>query len=253
MTSAAQKAPWIARVFRRGTEQAGVITFGKRADLVFATGVTLAIPFVATLAIPLAAPLAATADPERYWLLQTVHQLAALALTLLVMRLVSTRSWSDWGLNLRNAKQGILLAAGFAAIISVPVYLLMDAAPTPTTSITPVGIIAVLATHFLIIGATQEVLYRGFVMGFLENQGPAVYRAGGWEMPLTGLLATVIFVVSHVKPYPPFIWPEQLAFATAYGILYAIIYHRTRSLLGPALAHGYSNTAYVAMLLLKFS
>lgn len=252
-TSADLEIPWIARVFRRGTVQAGVVTFGRRTDLAFAAAAALAIPWLASVAVPLAIPLVPVLDPGRYWLLQTVHQLAALGLTLAIMRGVSRQPWSAWGLNLRNAKQGILLAVGFAVVVSVPLYLLMGKAPAPASALTPAAVVAILATHFLVIGATQEVLFRGFVMGFLENRWPAIYRAGGWELPLRGLLAAVIFMLAHVKPFPPFFWPEQLALSLGFGLLYAIIYHRTRSLLGPALAHGYSNTAYVAMLMLKFS
>jgi CAAX protease family protein len=182
-----------------------------------------------------------------------VHQIGALALTLLAIRSVSTRRFADWGLNLRHAGLGIAMAAGFAVVVSVPTYFLMDAAPPPTTPITPWIIIAVLTTHFLVIGTTQEVLYRGFVMGFLENRWPTVYRVAGIEIPVRGLIAAVIFMLSHVKPFPPFVWPMQLMFSLVYGVLYALMYQRTRSLLGPSLAHGYSNAAYVAMMLLKYS
>lgn len=244
-------SPWILRTFRRGAVESGVVTFGRGPDLVFAAVVALAIPRVARGAVPLAKPLVPALDPDRYWFLQTVHQLAALALTLLVMRLVSTRRWADWGRNFWNAGQGLLLALIFAVVMSVPIYLLMDQAERPTTGISSGGIVGVLVTHFLIIGTTQEVLVRGFVMTFLQNRWPKVYRFAGVEVPLSGLLAAVIFMLAHVKPFPPFFWPAQLGFSLGYGVLYAIMIHGTKSLLGPTLAHGYSNTAYVVML--KFS
>ncbi len=250
---AATATPWLARVINGSAVQAGTVTFGRNADLLFAAAIALAIPWLASVVVPLAAPLLPMLDPERYWVLQTVHQIGALALTLMTIRLVSRRRWADWGLNLRHAGLGISMAVGFAIVVSVPIYFLMDAAPPPTTPITPWAIVAVLTTHLLVIGTTQEVLYRGFVMGFLENRWPTVYRLGGMEIPVRGLIAAVIFMLSHVKPLPPFVWPMQLMFALIYGVVYAFMYHRTRSLLGPALAHGYSNTAYVAMLLLKYA
>jgi len=250
---AATATPWLARVIGGSAVQAGTVTFGRNADLFFAAAIALAIPWFASVAVPLASPLLPMLDPERYWLQQTVHQIAALALTLLVIHLVSKRRLADWGLNLRHAGLGISMAAGFAIVVSVPIYFLMDAAPPPTTPITSWVIVAILTTHLLVIGTTQEVLYRGFVMGFLENRWPMVYRLAGMEIPVRGLIAAVIFMLSHVKPFPPFVWPMQLMFALIYGVFYALMYHRTRSLLGPALAHGYSNTAYVAMLLLKYA
>ena len=127
----------------------------------------------------------------------------------------------------------------------------LASAPQPTSSITAGAIVAVLITHLFVIGSTQEVLFRGFVMGFLENRWPTIYRLGPVKVPLSGLIAAVIFTLAHVKPFPPYAWPAQLAFSFIYGVIYAVMYRHTRSLLGPALAHGYSNAAYVAMMMLK--
>jgi membrane protease YdiL (CAAX protease family) len=233
--------------------QAGTITFSRNGDLAFAALAALAIPWLATLAVPLAIPLVPAVDPGQFWLLQTVHQLAALALTLLLMRAVSRRPWAEWGLNLRKAGEGLFWTVVFAIVISGPAYLLMKAEPAPTAALGTGAVVAILLTHFLVIGTTQEVLFRGFVMGFLENRWPEVHRRGRWEIPLRGVLAAVIFSLAHVKPYPPFVWPAQLAFALGYGLMYAFIYHRTKSLLGPALAHGYSNAAFVAMMMLEYA
>jgi membrane protease YdiL (CAAX protease family) len=174
-------------------------------------------------------------------------------LTIAVMKAVSRRPLRDWGLNLRNPKASVAFVLLFAAITAVPTYLLAENAPRPTTAISTVEIVVVLLTHFLIIGFTQEVLFRGFVMTFLRGQWPGELRFARWQVPVTGILATVIFVLAHVKLSPPWIWPAQLGFAAGYGLLYAVAFHRTGSLLGPSLAHGWSNTAYVAMLLVKYA
>ena len=59
--------------------------------------------------------------------------------------------------------------------------------------------------------------------------------------------------LAHVKFAPPFIWPAQLVEAFVFGLAYAFMFQRTGSLLGCSLAHGFSNTIYVAMLLIKYS
>ena len=245
--------PWIKRAIRKGAVQRGTVTFGAAADVCFVATIALAIPWLASVAIPLAVPLLPILDPGRYWLLQTVHQIAALVLTLVTIRLVSVRTWAGWGFNLNRAGLGIAMTVGFALAVSLPTYFLMSAAPQPTSSITAGAIVAVLITHLFVIGSTQEVLFRGFVMGFLENRWPTIYRLGPVEVPLSGLIAAVIFTLAHVKPFPPYAWPAQLAFSFIYGVIYAVMYRHTRSLLGPALAHGYSNAAYVAMMMLKYA
>ena len=201
----------------------------------------LAIPWLAAGVLPFIAPHARRIDPNDYWLMPTAHQLGSLFLTLIVMRLVSTRSWSDWGFNLQRAGTSLGLALGFALVTTPALYLLMDQQPAPANPITCVEVGAVLFTHFLVIGFTQEVLFRGFSLTMLKAKWPV--GAGVW--------AAVIFTAAHVKFAPPYIWPAQLAFAFVFGLLCAFMFQRTNSLQGPSIAHGVSNTVYVAMMLLK--
>ena len=235
------KRPAIARLWPGAPVSNGTFTLGSVGDLIFVAGLVLAIPWIAAIVVPLLEPIAVRFDPHDYWLLPTAHQLASLVLTLAAMRVLSTRTWSEWGFNLQRAGLGLLLALGFAIVTTPPLYLLMEQQATPSTSITTGGIVAVLVTHFFIIGFTQEVLFRGFAMTMLSAHRPVA--AGMW--------ATVIFALAHVKFAPVNSWLPQLAFAFVFGLLYAIMFHRTKSLLGPSLAHGYSNTIYVIMLLMK--
>lgn len=233
--------PRIARIWKSVPTADGTVSFGRAGDLAFVTILVLAIPWLAASVLPLIAPTARRIDPHDYWLMPTAHQLSSLLLTLVVMRLISTRSWFDWGFNLRRAGTSLALALGFALLTTPALYLLMDQQPAPANSITGREIAAVLLTHFLVIGFTQEVLFRGFAMTMLKAKWPI--GAGVW--------AAVIFTAAHVKFSPPYIWPAQLAFAFVFGLLYAFMFQRTNSLLGPSIAHGFSNTVYVAMMLLK--
>lgn len=246
-------SPWLVLLARRIAVRDRTVTFGKFRDLLFVASVVFALPWVATVFMPLAFPLVGFVDPQQYWLLQTVHQIAALVLTMLVMRAVSTRSWSEWGFNLHGWKTSLFMAGGFALIVSGPIYLLAEAQPPSTGTIDTFGIVAILTTHLLVIGATQEVLYRGFAMRFLEQHWPGRIGRGAISIPVTGLIAAVIFSLGHIKPVEPYVWPAQLVAALVYGIAYAIMFDRTRSLLGPALAHGFTNAAFVAVLMWKFA
>lgn len=227
-------------------------TFGPGHDLLFVAVLALALPWLAGIVIPILSPLAARLDPRGYWFLQTAHQLSSLALTLMLMKLVSTRPLRDWGFNLRRAGESIGLALLFALLTTIPLFLLMDEQPAPTAPITTMEIAAVLVSHFVIIGFTQEALFRGFAMTFLARRWRGVVRLRWVELPTAGIWAAAIFALAHVKPSPPYVWPAQLGFAFAFGLLYAVMYHRTRSLLGPSLAHGYSNTSFVGMMLAKY-
>jgi membrane protease YdiL (CAAX protease family) len=233
--------PAIARLWPGAPVSNGTFSLGKVGDLFFVAGLVLAIPWIAAIVVPLLEPMALRIDPHDYWLMPTAHQLASLVLALAAMRALSTRTWSEWGFNLQRAGLGLLLALGFAIVTTPALYLLMEHQATPTTPISAWEIVVVLLTHFLIIGFTQEVLFRGFAMTMLSAHRPVA----------AGLWATVIFTLAHLKFDSSQFWRPELAFAFGFGLLYAIMFHRTKSLLGPAVAHGYSNTIYVAMLLLK--
>jgi hypothetical protein len=252
-SSESASRPWLARRLRSIDVRDRTVTFGQFGDLSLVAFAVLLVPWVASIFIPLAFPIVEVVDPQRYWLLQTVHQLAALALTMIVMRAVSTRSWSDWGFNLHRWKASLLMAGVFALIVSVPTYLLAEAQPRPTSTIDIFGIVAILTTHLLVIGTTQEVLYRGFAMGVLQQHWVGRIGRGAISIPVTGLIAAIIFSLGHIKPVAPYVWPEQLILALVYGIGYAVMFDRTRSLLGPALAHGFSNAAFVAILMWKYT
>jgi membrane protease YdiL (CAAX protease family) len=234
-------APPIARVWKSVPTADGTVSFGRAGDLALVAFLVLTIPWLAASVLPLIALPARRIDPHDYWLMPTAHQLSSLFLTLLVMRLVSTRRWFDWGFNLKRAGISLLMALGFALVTTPALYVLMDRQPVPAEPITGIEIAAVLFTHFVVIGFTQEVLFRAFSMTMLKATWPI--GAGVW--------AAVIFTIAHVKFAPPYFWPAQLAFAFVFGLLYAFMFHRTSSLLGPSIAHGFSNTVYVAMLLLK--
>jgi hypothetical protein len=80
----------------------------------------------------------------------------------------------------------LLLAGVFALMVCVPIYLPAEAQPCPTGTIHILGIVAVLTTHLLIIGATQELLYQAFVMGVLEQHWVGRIGGGVVSISVTG-------------------------------------------------------------------
>jgi membrane protease YdiL (CAAX protease family) len=233
-------APPLLRLWPGATLIDGAVSLGRVPDLLLVSFIVLALPWLAAIAVLPVASLAARIDPFDYWLKPTAHQVGALVLTLLLMRALSVRAWADWGFNLRRLGAGLGMAAIFALITTPVLYLLMERQPVPTTPISTSQIVAVLLTHFLVIGFTQEVLFRAFAMGMLQQH---------WRR-VAGVIAALLFMLAHVKFSPPYFWPEQLVLAFVFGCLYALMYSRTQSLLGPSLAHGFSNTIFVVMLML---
>lgn len=227
------------------------VTLGRTRDLIVGAAITLAIPYLASVPLGLLAPLADRVDPSRYWALPSIHQLLAAVLAIVVIKLFSTKPLTEWGANARQPGRSLGYAAVFAAVVTISSYLLMRSTPPPTGALDRFTIWAILLTHLLVIGTTQEILYRGFLQTFLEQQWRGSWRFLGQSWSRAGVLAAVVFMLSHVRPYPPFVWPAQLLLALGYGLAYGFMYERTRSLVGPSLAHGYSNAVYVALMMLR--
>jgi uncharacterized protein len=192
-------------------------------------------------------------DPYQYWFPQAIHQVSQAALTLLLMRALSPTPLREWGFNLREWRLSLRVFVLFCVVWLVPAYWLVQRAPAPTTPITPGQMAAVLVSHFVINGFTQEILFRGFAMTYLSNRWRGGYEWKGWRLSHAGLIATALFIAAHVKFVPPYFQLWQLVAALGLGLYYAVLFERTRSLLGPALSHNYSNGAYVLLLLAKYA
>ena len=102
-----------------------------------------------------------------------------------------------------------------------------------------------------------EILFRALVMTPLLVYGK---RAGLAEKPtafLAASIATLIFMLAHIKiAFSPlrvtdFILLQQLS-SLGFGIFYAFLFLRTRSILGPILAHNLLNAVIVIVSLLLF-
>ena len=73
-----------------------------------------------------------------------------------------------------------------------------------------------------------------------------MHRIGIWEIPTSGIVAAILFTLAHIgftfsQFAITYFDPLQLFGAFGFGLFFAIIFHRTGSLLGPIILHGYSN------------
>ncbi|MBS4062584.1 MAG: CPBP family intramembrane metalloprotease, partial [Bacteroidetes bacterium] len=111
--------------------------------------------------------------------------------------------------------------------------------------------------QILLSGTSEEILFRALVMTPLIVYGK---RAGLADKPtalLAAGIATLIFMLAHINiAFDPlritnFNLLQQLA-SLGFGIFYAFLFLRTRSILGPILAHNLLNTIIGGIGLLLF-
>ena len=98
---------------------------------------------------------------------------------------------------------------------------------------------------FLMPGISEEALFRGFVMVIIGQSWKGIIDIGKLAVPVSGLIAALIFTYAHISytisPFSVSYNLVQLFFAFALGIFYAIVFHKTKSLLCSVLSHSASD------------
>jgi len=117
---------------------------------------------------------------------------------------------------------------------------------------------SVLSFQILLSGTCEEPLFRSFTMMVLAQSWKGSLGIWKFEIPIAGLWATLFFMFAHigisVNPLgiSHFSVSQQIL-SLFLGLFYAILFHRTKSLFGPMLYHGYSNVILIgALYLLAF-
>lgn len=224
----------------------------RAVDLLIALAIVSVIPALAAVMANLLRPATTAIDPWQSFGWISVHHILQLALTVLMLKIRFNKPLSEWGFNQRERHVSVQIFAWFCLIYLVPVFF-VNVLPSLRSGIpprfdyplTPGTIAGTLGFQFLLSGTCEEPLFRGFVMTFLGRSWEGTTRVGKVVFPITGLWATLLFMIAHVNiSLAPFsittsVWQQM--WALGLGLYYAAAFARTGSLLAPALSHGYSN------------
>lgn len=147
-------------------------------------------------------------------------------------------------------------AAGWI-IITVVLNLLFSFTNHITYDKTFINITADLFFDFVFTGLSEEVLFRGLIMGLLLLYWPGEFKTGVFRISYAAIISTLLFSLAHIGINYKSLTVEnidivQLLFTTGLGLFYAIMRERSGSLLGLVIAHGVSDgTITVVQLLLS--
>lgn len=139
-------------------------------------------------------------------------------------------------------------AAGLSLALTDAVVPAVELSPgyaeySPLDTLTGPALAAAVVVSLLVIGPAEEFLFRGVIQGRLAetfDPGAAVGVAG------------VVFGLFHVYPVallspPPAALVHMAAYYTLMGAIFGWVYHRTDTLVGPAVVHGVFNAALFAV------
>ena len=92
----------------------------------------------------------------------------------------------------------------------------------------------------LLVGPSEETLFRGLLLGVLGGLSPSRLRLRDFSVSTAGVTVAVMFALAHFLSFAVEPWPAALGqqfYAIAGGIFFAWLRENSESLLAPIVAH----------------
>lgn len=212
------------------------------------------IPRLASLTADLTIGYFKWLDPDNVFVWPYIHHLVQLLLALVVIILPFwKKSLDEWGFNINEREWSLKVTLKFCVywvlfntIGTLIFQILSGWPPIVRYPMNVRNIAGNLSFMFIMPGISEEVLFRALVTGILLRSWKGRINILGINLPYAGFIAAIIFTLAHIgfDIYPfkvTYIEPMQLIFAFGLGIFYAVMFDRTKSLLGPILVHNASD------------
>jgi membrane protease YdiL (CAAX protease family) len=228
-------------------------SFGEIGVLIVVALATILIPKIVTILTKQVYPYVSSLDPDNVFLYQSIRHVLMLLLAMGLMKLWLTRRLGDYGFNLNNYKLSMRIFFWFCLIYLIPIFfvnilphIVSGRPPSFNYPVNARNVACKLSYMYLLTGTGEEPLFRGFAIVLLSQSWKREIRIWQFEISSAGLIATVLFMIAHVKftvfPFEIiYISCLQKVWALGLGLYYAIVFQKTKSLLCPVLSHGYSN------------
>jgi hypothetical protein len=103
-----------------------------------------------------------------------------------------------------------------------------------------------------ITGFAEEPIFRGLLVGGLAVLVPGRLRIVRLDLPVAAYIVALLFGLAHWQNFfarPFSMAAAQQLYAFAWGIIYAWLMERSRSLLAPIVAHGLGDALEVGLVM----
>jgi hypothetical protein len=107
-----------------------------------------------------------------------------------------------------------------------------------------INVFGVLSFGWLFVGVAEESLYRGLIQTYLSRTYQGFISIRRFEIPTACIIASFFFATSHFESF--FTRPlegalAQWTYAFVFGIILAILFYKSKSLIAPIIAHNISD------------
>jgi membrane protease YdiL (CAAX protease family) len=101
-----------------------------------------------------------------------------------------------------------------------------------------------LLRQWLVVGTSEEILFRGLAMTYLMRKFQGHIRFFKWDIHVAGVIIAVLFALAHVGTF----WSGNLIYAVGQqiyglfaGLALAYLFEKSKSLLAPIIFHNVAN------------
>ena len=238
------------------------MTINKLRDLAFVVILAYFIPLASSMSADAAIGAFQGLDPDGVFAWSFLHHITQALLAVAVIFALSIwwkRPASEWGLNLDKKEWSLNVfwkfCAGCAVYSIIIAWLTVSPSGVPSAighEMTARNVAGNLLFMFTMPGISEELLFRALFITILSRSWRGKVRLAGIDVSSAGFIAAVVFSLAHVGfTLAPlritYLDPMQLGVAFALGIFYAVMYDRTKSLLGPVLVHNASDGILAAI------
>jgi len=184
-----------------------------------------------------ASAIAAVVPISRLWLIAASRTVQLAAVLILASR--QTGGWQTLGLGrgtlASGIRHGLVWSAGFAAAAGLMFIGLLMAGENPLALIrsplpaSPADKILFFFVGGIVAPAAEEAVFRGLIFGYLRR----------WGVAAAVLISTTLFAALHLPTIPV----TQIVG----GVVFALAYHKSGSLMTPIVIHTLGNLAIFAL------
>lgn len=218
-------------------------------------------PHLGTLVADYAVPYFDKIDPDRRFMWGIVHHSIQALVPVTLIFMWRKALFNQWGFSRGDYKTGWRWVLWFT-IIWVGVYagltvfnIYNDTNLEVYYDVTNTrNLVGELVFRGLIVGPSEEILFRAFPIcillaaGFCKN-----YKIFNQDISQAGIISAVLFALAHIGitifPFEVHHFSViQLITSLGFGLFYAIVYQKTKSIYYPILIHSISDVVPVVSL-----
>lgn len=240
-----------------------------KTKIIFTTLVILVFlfaPRIGTFVADYLNPFFTSIDPDKKFMGRIEHHIVQALVPFFIILLWKKEFFKDWGFTLGNKTLGFKWVLWFTFVwiliyVGIAIFNhFSNNVPEVYYDVTNTrNLLGELFFRGIIVGPSEEILFRSFPIILLLTAGfnKKTYILG-FEITYAGIIAAVLFALAHIgfNFYPFEVYQfsiVQVVTALGFGLLYAIVFHQTKSIYYPMIIHSISDVIPVlALYILSF-